>query len=91
MTTNVNIESFESFTDGSGASGVVSVYGYRFAVICGSADSVTVSPLNSTQYHENGRAKGMRKTAASTARAWFESRLEQLGSDWRRLNQDMYA
>lgn len=88
--TNVTVENFESYSDGSGAEAIVSVYGYRFAVICGSAESVTVSPLNATQYAETARVKGMRKSAAKAAREWFGAKLAELGDSWLAANRLMY-
>jgi hypothetical protein len=92
-TTNskVNFETFESYSDGSGASAIAKCYGLRFGVCVGSIDSITLSPLFSTEYQANGRTKGIRSSAASLVKSAVRAELDSLGAEWAAKNREMYA
>jgi hypothetical protein len=82
------IESFESFSDGSGAEGIVSAFGFRFGFCFGS--KLAVNPLNRGNRFGN-KAVAMYQGALKHAERAFMLRIEDLGSEWMTKNREMYG
>lgn len=82
------VEAVEMFTDCSGATMLVSVGGYRFSCVMGSADKVTVTPLMS----RGANASNAQVRAGRHAEAVFtRDVMAHLTPDYLARNRAMYA
>jgi hypothetical protein len=87
MTNAANIESFGSFSDGSGAEGIVSAFGFRFGFCYGS--ELVVNPLNRGNRFGN-KAVAMYNGALMVAKEAFESAVAGLGEEWATKHTELY-